>query len=202
MSEAQKLRALERRERCQRLGAGLVRELRAGECGDEKLSEMRSAIIEQDCPFCGESGFKSIAGHVQIIHGIASEELRELAVFTRSESICSRELAARLSEIHEGNDPHKLGKHIGMRKVSEKGRASMRRNGLKGLASIPKDRRIEAGRRVGKSNAGRGETKAPHGKYARYKYGCRCGLCVQGQRQYWRDYRRAHAQSDRSADGA
>ena len=34
------------------------------------------------------------------------------------------------------------------------------------------------------------------------KYGCRCGLCVQGQRQYWRDYRRAHAQSDRSADGA
>lgn len=55
--------------------------------------EMRRAIGNGECPFCGKS-FKNIAKHTNSAHGVDRHQLREMAGLIKSAPVCSPELSA------------------------------------------------------------------------------------------------------------
>lgn len=187
MSQKQKDERVRRRAQCEQAGAVRLLSIRSGVASQSEIDEMRGAVLRGDCPLCGESGFKSIAGHCQTMHGVLSRELRDLLELTYTESICSPDTSAKMREHGLGKNPSLLGKPTS-RTVSKKGRAVS----LSNLASWPtwrsKDALVESGRKVGLSRKGMvpwNKTTA-HGTVAMFRQGCRCNLCDAANKTYWR----------------
>jgi len=60
--------------------------------------EMRRAIANGDCPFCG-APYVNIAGHTYRAHGVSAVELKDMAGIPKTRPACTPELSAKLSEI-------------------------------------------------------------------------------------------------------
>jgi len=160
--------------------------LRSGGLTDTDLDEMRAAVLRQDCPLCGDSGFKSIAGHCQTMHGILSRELRDLIGLTYTETICSSELHEKLSEIHAVDNPRAKSNPTGQRTYSKAGEKIRQANLAPVLTWVSKDVLRENGRKVGLARKGVApwNKTSAHGTRAMYRQGCRCELCVSAMKEY------------------
>ena len=179
-----------RRAKCMLAGAERLAMLRKESATVEQVTEMREAVLRGDCPLCGESGFKNIAGHCQTMHGVLSRELRDLLGLTYTESICSPELSATMREHALGNNPSLLGKQTS-RTLSKKGRAVITASAAGWSKNVPTDVKADAGRKGGSQNKGQRRSNIEHGTMREYKKGCKCDLCMQAQREYWKQWRDA-----------
>lgn len=63
---------------------------------------MRRFIQSQTCPWCGEGPYKNLARHTNGAHGVAADELREMAGLIKKTPTCSPELSAGLAEQRAG----------------------------------------------------------------------------------------------------
>ena len=162
MSEGQKSQRSARRQRCIAAGLAKVISLRAGSCNDEEVAELRRAVLAGDCPLCGESGFKNIALHVQLIHDVASRELRDLLLLTFTESICSKELHDALSELNAGKNPRSIKAPDGSKMLSRKARLLLSEK-PRPHWPLPKEVLRRNGQRVGSGRAGVRRSAIQHG---------------------------------------
>lgn len=179
-----------RRELCTRKSEQILLSLKNGNVPPNKLDEMRASVIKQDCPLCGESNFKSIAGHFQQMHNIRSEELRDLLNFTYTETICSPDLHLKLSEIHKNTNPRKVrGPTYINRRQSKKGLENIANNLTPYSQIADKQTLSELGRRAGLLRKGSvpWNRTNDHGRLATYKRGCRCDLCKSCNKKHWRE---------------
>jgi hypothetical protein len=185
MSKEQRAQDAERRARCTAAGSA---KLTAILNGHEDLSLLRAAILRGDCPLCGETGFKSISGHMYRMHELRSREMRDIFGFTFTESVCAPELHARLSEIHAGKNPSALGKSSGRtlsvvakQRLVEHGKTSLNSNATREIKAA-------AGRKGGAKNKGRvaHNRNDAHGAVGMYKRGCRCDLCSDANSAKWK----------------
>lgn len=150
--------------------------------------QIRAGIDAQICPWCNAGPFKILASHTTRLHGVDRFQLRDLAGFTYSTSICDPDTAADRREIaretsHRLNPPAKGAKRV----LSEAAKEIARQK----LAAV----RSEEQRRAATVAAHQPEAKAKraaslretwdarrgyeldHGDYRRYKNGCRCEEC-------------------------
>jgi hypothetical protein len=74
-----------------------ARQQRADVVVDLPVEEIRQAIAEQVCPWCGRGPFKMLAGHTQRAHGVDCDALREMAGLIKAASLCDSDYAARCS---------------------------------------------------------------------------------------------------------
>lgn len=65
---------------------------------DPSPEQIREFIQAQKCPWCGRDGFKVLARHTNVAHGISAKELRELALLLKTVSICAPEHAENCRE--------------------------------------------------------------------------------------------------------
>lgn len=186
MGEKQKMARAERRFRCFQIGRERLELLRTGAL---KHEDFRASILDGDCPLCGESGFKSIAGHFWNIHEISSRELRDEFGFTYSESICSVALHEKLSALNADKVPSALGKSDpSKRRYSTKGKKIRDANLGPPLKWVTKDVLRENGKRAGKLRKGCDPWNKTHkhGTRAMFRRGCRCDSCDAANKAYWR----------------
>jgi hypothetical protein len=177
-----------RRARCVAAGAERILSLRSGDA--VVIEEMRGAVLRGDCPLCGDSGFKSIAGHCQIMHGIRSRELRDLLGITYTESICAPELHDKLSEINADKVPSLLGKpDNAKRSLSKRGRENIVESARRWSKNVPAAVKAAAGRIGGSKNKGKvpWNKTVEHGSRAMFRQGCRCEQCDAANMAYWRN---------------
>lgn len=189
MSQKQKDERAQRRARCVQTGAGRLLLLETGKASDADRDEMRGAVLRGDCPLCGESGFKSIAGHCQSMHGILSRKLRDMLGLTYTESICSPDLHERLAEINADKVPSALGRaDLSTRKYSARGEEIRNKNLAPPLTWVTKDVLRENGRKVGATRKGcvPWNKTDQHGTRAMFRQGCRCDLCDRANKDYWK----------------
>lgn len=190
MGQKQKDERARRRTRLMIAGAARLQLLRDGSANKADLDEMRGAVLRGDCPLCGESGFRNIAGHCQTMHGVTSRELRDMLGLTYTESICSPELSATLRKLNLGKNPRLFGKPTA-KTLSKKGRAIITALAAEWSKNVPADVKASAGRKGGSQNKGQRRSPVEHGTMREYKKGCKCDLCMQAQRDYWRQWRDA-----------
>lgn len=190
MRKLNKEERAKRRAKCVQTGTARLMTLRSGSTSAEHVTEMREAVLRGDCPLCGESGFKSIAGHCQTMHGVLSRELRDLLELTYTESICSPELSATMREHNLGKNPGLLGKPTA-KTFSKKGRAVITASAAGWSKNVPADVKAAAGRKGGSQNKGQRRSPVEHGTMREYKKGCKCDLCMQAQRDHWKQWRDA-----------
>ena len=189
MSQKQKDERAKRRARCVQAGEDRLLLIRSGEASQADIDEMRGAVLRGDCPLCGESGFKSIAGHCQIMHRILSRELRDMIGITFTETICSGELHEKLSVIHAGKNPQATKKPTGQRTYSKAGEIIRQKNLAPVLTWVTKDVLRKNGRQVGLTRKGKipWNKSTQHGMRGMYRQGCRCELCVFASKEYNRN---------------
>lgn len=120
----------------------------------QQKEEMRVAIRRGDCPFCGRSGFRLIARHINCAHALEKKELRDLVGFNYSESICSPDLSEQRRAAVEGKCPPP---------------SPVRRGRAHPLSKAA----MEKLRNIGKKRAG-----WTHGTKTGYGKGCRCSSCA------------------------
>jgi hypothetical protein len=193
MRKPNKEERAKRRAKLVQAGEARLDMLRDGSATAEQVTEMREAVLRGDCPLCGESGFKSIAGHCQAMHGVLSRDLRDLLGLTYTESICSPTLSATLREHGIGKNPSLLGKP-GAKTFSKKGRAAITASAANWSKNVPSDTKADAGRKGGSQNKGQRRSSVEHGTMREYKKGCKCDLCMQAQRDHWKRWRDARRQ--------
>jgi hypothetical protein len=183
-----------RRARCTSLAAGKIDALESGSIGADELAEFRAAMLSGDCPLCGESDFKSIAGHIQWMHGISSRRLRDLVGFNYTNSICAPELSQKFREIHADDNPSLLGKPT-TRKLSSAGRDAIAESAKKWSVNVPRPVKAEAGRKGGRENKGSvpWNKTFDHGNRAMFRQGCRCDVCAEANKAYWRKFNASRA---------
>lgn len=66
----------------------------------EQEQWVRDCIARQVCPICGRGGWKLLARHTQMVHGVGGRELREMAALPADASICAPDLAKARREAH------------------------------------------------------------------------------------------------------
>lgn len=182
-----------RREKCVQTGEAHLTMLRSGSASTEQVTEMRMAVLRGDCPLCGESGFKNIAGHCQAMHGVLSRELRDLLELTYTERICSPEYSAKMREQNLGNNPRAMGNPTA-KKFSKKGLEIITASAAGWSKNVPSDVKAAAGRKGGSKRKGQRRSPIEHGTMREYKKGCKCDLCMQAQREHWQQWRDARRQ--------
>lgn len=175
-----------RRAKCVQTGETRLALLRSESAAAEQVDEMRDAVLRGDCPLCGESGFKSIAGHCQTMHGVLSRELRDLLGMTYSETICSPALSSKMRELNIHKNPRENGVSYENRVYSKKGKAIRNSNIAPAPTWVSKDVLRENGKKVGLSRKGKTpwNKTSEHGTRAMYRQGCRCETCVSGYKAY------------------
>lgn len=55
--------------------------------------QVRACIEAQECPVCGRGGWRSLAIHAHLAHGISADDLREAAHLPYTTPLCSSELS-------------------------------------------------------------------------------------------------------------
>lgn len=94
----------------------------------------REAILAGTCPFCGKTGFKRLASHTHVAHGVDRMELRAMGGFVLKDSICDESVSEacrkrtverqKTGELWTGNPlmgSHTLGPE-GKRRLAERSR--------------------------------------------------------------------------------
>lgn len=188
MGQKQKDERALRRARLAQAGAARLQLLRAGSANKAEVDEMRGDVLRGDCPLCGESGFKNIAGHCQTMHGVLSRELRDLLWLTYTESICAPALSSELRELNLGKNPSLMGKPS-TRTLSKRGREVITTSAAGWSKNVPTEVKAAAGRKGGAQNKGQRRSPIEHGTMREYKKGCKCDLCMQAQREHWQRWR-------------
>lgn len=206
MSQKQKDERTRRRARCVQAGESRLLALRSGDASTTEVGEMREAVLRGDCPLCGESGFKNIAGHCQKMHGVLSRELRDLLNMTYTESICSPVISATMREYGLCKNPREKGCNLESRVYSKKGDAIRKSNLAPAPTLVSKEVLRENGRRVGLERKGKApwNKETQHGSRGMYRQGCRCEACVFASKEYNRNLniRRRSKPSNAALTGA
>ena len=164
--------------------------------------QIRAGIEAQICPWCGSGPFKILASHTTRLHGVDRFQLRDLAGFTYSASVCAPEVADERREIvrRAGHIPTPPGK--GTKRVLSEAAKEIARRKLDAArsedqrlaataASQTPQARAKQGASLRKSWAERRGGELEHGDYRRYKTGCHCVLCKAAHAQHHRERRAA-----------
>jgi len=189
MTPNKKQRAI-RRDRCNLIAEGKLELLRSVGLNNTDIVEMRNAVLRGDCPLCSEGGFKSIAGHTQQMHGILSRDLRDLLGITYTESICSKELHEKFSNMAKafGKNPRAKKSPSGHKKYSLAGEKIRNSNLAPPLTWVSINVLRENGRRNGKLRKGTvpWNKNMEHGTGGMYKRGCKCDMCYGAIKEQWK----------------
>src|SRR5215203_2556663 len=76
---------------------------------EQSEEEIRAALLERICPFCGKGPYKSIAIHVSHSHGIDRRTLRDMAGITYETKLTDPELSQKFSKSAKATIGSKLG---------------------------------------------------------------------------------------------
>lgn len=151
----------------------------------------RATILNGDCPFCGRKNFKVVALHVVQKHGLTRRDLSDLLDFNYTETICSQETSEKYREKAAGRNPQAKKKPHSIGPQSKAGRVASYANLRPASETMSKEKLQAIGRRLGYKNKGRAPWNKTygHGSRSSYRQGCRCQVCVEAYREYWRGYR-------------
>jgi hypothetical protein len=150
---------------------------------------MKEKILNGECPFCSSVGFKNIALHCFLKHGIKTRELRDMAGFTYSESICAKELHDACRERMLGVTPSALGiSNKKDKQISVQGLKILKEAMSKRATAMPREMKVIAGRKGGLCNKGKvpWNKKYTHGRRVMYRRGCRCEECSVANKAFWK----------------
>lgn len=170
-----------------------------------RREEARRAVLAQDCPFCGKSGYRVVAMHVWKAHGILRRELSDLLGFTYKERICSEEASAAISESQGPGFKGTLRKPQRPWKYSAAGIERNREAARLRVLSAGREWHAAGGRASAAAQRGKRKVPQRHGTVLEYvKYKCRCDLCKKAQsesnamyrkkygKDYWREKNRGY----------
>lgn len=129
-------------------GSPIISSLKAGVVSGGTLASMRASIKAGECPFCGRTGFVSIANHVYGTHGLLRRELGDMLMFTNYERICSNELGDLREVLSSGMNPRRVPSQKS-RQISKKGQQLMTETAIKNFAKQTGEQKRAAGSKGG-----------------------------------------------------